>query len=180
MFMKLWLWFFLTQVVISYFQGIKFAIDIHMPGTSMTVPFPSFLFPVLLQTSSWFWEPNVVVTVRPDLANLLSHFVSFSVSPPFPSPIGSKFSLIPELFGESPYLKLAGAEKIKNLISDEYLYQTCWYYRPFNPKRPGLLRGVLFREIKLYNIKFSFKWRSKYFIWKMRCSASVWHNDECF
>ena len=26
-------------------------------------------------------------------------------------------------------------------------------------------------------IKFSFKWRSKYFIWKLICSANFWHLD---
>ena len=28
-------------------------------------------------------------------------------------------------------------------------------------------------------IKFSFKWRSKYFIWKLICSANFWHLEFC-
>ena len=52
----------------------------------------------------------------------------------------------------------------------------------FNPKRCGLLGGVLFREMKFVFIKFSliFKWRSKYFIWKLRYSANFWQLDQCF
>ena len=48
-----------------------------------------------------------------------------------------------------------------------------------NPKRPRLLGGVLFREMK-FVLWFFFKWRSKYFIWKLRCSANFWHLGQCF
>ena len=37
-----------------------------------------------------------------------------------------------------------------------------------------------FRRNEVCLIKFSFKWRSKYFIWKLRCSANFWHLDQCF
>ena len=39
---------------------------------------------------------------------------------------------------------------------------------------------AFFRRNEICLIKFSFKWRSKYFIWKLRCSANFWHLDQCF
>ena len=41
----------------------------------------------------------------------------------------------------------------------------------FNPKTHRLLRGF-FQRNEVCLIKFSFKWRSKYFIWKLRSSAN--------
>ena len=39
---------------------------------------------------------------------------------------------------------------------------------------------VFFWRNEVCLIKFSFKWKCKYFIWKLRCSANFWHLDQCF
>ena len=39
---------------------------------------------------------------------------------------------------------------------------------------------VFFQRNEVCLIKFSFKWRCKYFISKLRCSANFWHLDQCF
>ena len=48
-----------------------------------------------------------------------------------------------------------------------------------NHKPRRLLRSIFFWRNEVCLIKFSLKWRSKYFIWKLRCSANFWHLDQC-
>ena len=57
-----------------------------------------------------------------------------------------------------------------------------WFKNPhftFPLKDMGFWR-CFFQRNEVCLIKFSFKWRSKYFIWKVRCSANFWHPDQCF
>ena len=54
-----------------------------------------------------------------------------------------------------------------------------WNRRPFTLKDVGFWE-VFFWRNEVCLIKFSSKWRSKYFIWKLRCSANFWHLDQCF
>ena len=39
---------------------------------------------------------------------------------------------------------------------------------------------VFFQRNKVCLYFFSFKWRSHYLIWKLRCSFNLWNLDECF
>ena len=53
-------------------------------------------------------------------------------------------------------------------------------YRAFNLLTLSDLGGVFFWRNEVCLIKFSFKWRSKYFIWKLRFSANFWRLNQCF
>ena len=46
---------------------------------------------------------------------------------------------------------------------------------PLTVKDAGFWEVVFFGEMKFVCIKFSLKLRSKYFRWKLRCSAIFWH-----
>ena len=73
-----------------------------------------------------------------------------------------------------------GTTEKKKYIFEQFLSEVQANFDLRTPLKDMSFWRCLFGRNEVCLIKLTFKWRSKYLIWKLRCSANFRHLDQCF